>query len=342
MINNYLDHSATSYKLCETKDDTAAALIKHTHDGNLKELQKLHLLEHKFDVLDEKQNSLLHIATKKRHKLIVEFLLNIKEINPKLPNKKGLSALHIASRDGQDEIIPILLKHIDINIRGSFDFDGATPLIMAAWKGHSNTAKLLLENGADDSLPSSEGYTPLHNASNSKNIDIVYALLKSSSATINYQAKSGSTALMIAAQKGCDNIVELLLKYGANPYIVNVRGSTALICAINKGYKSTALILRKSSLELKEHASEYFSRKLLAHVFQIGGTSKLLSPPQLISRTELFIDLEGIHGTFTWPKMAKYTNRCIQMVPEPLNKIWATISDIFSDKTTPYSTPQVC
>lgn len=243
-INKSIDTSIM-YSEPTSRDAIIKILIKHTDEGNLIELEKLRSLKHEWNVLDEKDNSLLHIATEKGYKRVVEFLLSIKEVNPKLLNKEGLSAFHIAARDGHNEIVTLLLKHLNVDIRSR---DGATPLIMAAWKGHASTVKLLLENKADSRLTSEEGYTPLHNACCSKNKAAVLELLMTGNIEINYQAKSGATALMIAANNGCDDIVKLLLQYGANLHLLDLKGSTAAIHATRLGYKSTASILKKRAL----------------------------------------------------------------------------------------------
>ena len=58
---------------------------------------------------------------------------------------------------------------------------GATVLMVAAFKGHAETARALIEAGAD----------------------------------VNAKAKKGTTALMFAAKKGHTGIVELLKQAGA-------------------------------------------------------------------------------------------------------------------------------
>lgn len=311
-------------------------LIKHTRDGNLIELQKFRHLGQRWNILDEKLNSLLHIAAKKGHKLIVEFLLSIKELDPKHLNMKGLSALHIAARDGQDEIVTLLLKHIDIDSRSS---DRVTPLIIAAWKGRTSTVKLLLENKADSRLACNAGYTALINACISKNIDTVLELLKNEYTSINHQSKSGSTAFLLAARLGCDKIVACLLEHGATPNIITNSGVTANIEAIKSGSKSTLSLVKKQCPELQKYSREYCSRKLLAHIFQISGMSKLILSTELLPKKEYSLDLEGLYPAFGWSKISKYTTRYLHMNSGKSAKSWAIISDLFTSEITPNSLP---
>ena len=54
-------------------------------------------------------------------------------------------------------------------------------------------------------------------------------------ANVNMQDKEGYTALMLAAQNGHTNIVEILLSRGADPMIKNITNQTALdLCPDNR------------------------------------------------------------------------------------------------------------
>jgi ankyrin repeat protein len=77
----------------------------------------------------------------------------------------GLSALHIAARQGSVESVQALLEAgADVNQRSSGDH--ITPIIIATLNGHFDLAKTLLDRGADPNLAEDNGVTPLYAAIN--------------------------------------------------------------------------------------------------------------------------------------------------------------------------------
>jgi ankyrin repeat protein len=53
-----------------------------------------------------------------------------------------------------------------------------TPLNLAAYKGHAEVARLLLDSGADATLANDNMSTPLHSAAQSGHLDLVKLLLE--------------------------------------------------------------------------------------------------------------------------------------------------------------------
>ena len=144
------------------------------------------------------------------------------------------------------EILQLLLvRGINVNIK---DGNGMTALMTASVFGFTEAVKLLLQAGADpnieqdrpvnevfitSSLPKTNTirFTALIYASISErmNSEVVNLLLKAK-ANPNQE---NALALMIAAQYGYPDIVQQLLKYGADPNsISNIDGSTALHCIL--------------------------------------------------------------------------------------------------------------
>ncbi len=73
----------------------------------------------------------------------------------------GLSAIHLAAREGRARLVRLLLDHgVDIDHRTRAD--GTTPLLMAAINGHFDLATELLARGADPDAESGAGATPLY------------------------------------------------------------------------------------------------------------------------------------------------------------------------------------
>ena len=101
-------------------------------------------------------------------------------------------------------------------------------LITAALQGHEQCALRLIEAGADVNAKSRDGFTATMGAANSESVEILSALLEAGT-DVNawYFGGRWATALIIAVERQNTNIVDLLIKAGAD---VNVKsgGKTVL------------------------------------------------------------------------------------------------------------------
>ena len=120
------------------------------------------------------------------------------------------------------------------------DFTGQTPFLRAALSGDTATMRLLLEHGADPNLPTSAGTTPLmaaagvnwvvaqtYTESPQALIEAV-TLCLSLGADVNATNSMGLTALLGAANRGSNDIIELLVARGARLDVKDKEGRTAL------------------------------------------------------------------------------------------------------------------
>jgi ankyrin repeat protein len=97
----------------------------------------------------------------------------------------------------------------------------STPLMCACQNGHVKCANLLLKYGANVDGPTVTGCTPLFVVSLHNHIEIVKLLVKSNAQIDNVVEFDGMSPLLIATAKGHHEIVNILLNYGANPYLRN-------------------------------------------------------------------------------------------------------------------------
>ena len=77
----------------------------------------------------------------------------------------GMTALHLAARQGNQEAVDALLA-AGGNVNVTSGGDHTTPLLIATINGHFDLASSLLERGADPNLASDAGATPLYGAIN--------------------------------------------------------------------------------------------------------------------------------------------------------------------------------
>ncbi len=110
-----------------------------------------------------------------------------------LPARDGSKDIRTASRTGDVKAIQEqLAAGADINSRTPIG--NATPLVIAALHGRTAAAALLIEKGADLTIPDEEGSTPLLISSFFGHRDILKLLLEKG-AEVNAKNKDGSTPL---------------------------------------------------------------------------------------------------------------------------------------------------
>ena len=103
-----------------------------------------------------------------------------------------------------------------------------TPLANAARAGDVATVRSLIAHGADPNEAAGQNnWSPLLHAIHTAQIHSVEALLDGG-ADINRLSGNGITPLMMAAGYGYTDIVQLLLKRGANPRVADHSGFRAI------------------------------------------------------------------------------------------------------------------
>lgn len=110
------------------------------------------------------------------------------------------------------------------------DVDGHTPLHYAALTGHVGCIDLLVQEWADIEAVQSNGDTPLYSAICGRQLGAVLALLKHG-ADVNSQNWAGEspvfTAASYAGKQGAAEVVDALLRWGADPLALSTSGQTA-------------------------------------------------------------------------------------------------------------------
>lgn len=153
-------------------------------------------------------------------------------------DRVGNTLLFQAVRRDIPELVDYLIRHrARLNIRNR---NGETAVSIAAFKGNLSYVKLLVEAGADVNL---YGWPPLTYAAYNGHTQIVDYLLKRG-AQIDAKTENGSSALFFAARFGHIEVVELLLKNKADPMIVNENGDTAVDWALKSENTDIADLLR--------------------------------------------------------------------------------------------------
>ena len=149
---------------------------------------------------------------------------------------EGQTPLTLAAIEGQVEMVKFLVDRDDV-AADSRDYSGRTPLSLAAFCRHTDIVKLLLtrDDVAADSR-NSAGRTPLLYAAISGDTDIVKLLLTRDDIGLNSPDSDGRTPLLNAAFLGHTDIVKLLLT--RDDIALNARdytGHTPLLNVVSYG-----------------------------------------------------------------------------------------------------------
>jgi ankyrin repeat protein len=130
--------------------------------------------------------------------------------------------------------------------------DGWSPLHLAAFFGHTELAKGLLNRGANVDGRSSNALenTPLHAAAAGGSIRVMQLLLENGADVNARQQPGGWTALHTAAQTGNREMAELLVAHGAHLHVRADNGQTPFDLALTHGREEIVHLLEERGAEL--------------------------------------------------------------------------------------------
>lgn len=203
------------------------------------------------------------------------------------------TALHLAASRGYTDMMEkLLLFGADHEAR---DYDGSTPLMIAARSNHLGATKMLLEHGADPAQCGPNGITALHIVSRllHGNEQVAAALLDKGG-DIDAPSLEGMTPLHLASSYGAERMVSFLLDNGANKELRTYRhGSTALLVASVCGRSDAVRILLSRGADI-QHVNNYSSTALMeaATKDSLDTVSEILAVP----RCKAVLNWRNTHG----------------------------------------------
>jgi len=173
--------------------------------------------------------------------------------DPNTRDDSGYSLLHWSCQEGFIDVIELLLRFgADVNAQ---DDEGFRPLEVAINCGRTEAAARLLSSSRELELQATrDGFGYLH-ACAAAGDSTILAMLLGFPATlplINDQDQGGEgfTPLHWAAQIGDAAIVDLLLRSGADPEIVDVHGFAPLHIAVGEGRLEVASLLVRDGVDI--------------------------------------------------------------------------------------------
>lgn len=133
---------------------------------------------------------------------------------------------------------------------------GFTPLLFACMQRNHGAVKTLVAYGhADVNAPDYEGNSPLHVAAANGDYDLVKLLLKFG-ASPNQQDVDGATPLHIAAANGQTTIAALLISQGASVHILDHEGEVPLFYCVREGHQKMAQLLMRCGSDPRTSVNE--------------------------------------------------------------------------------------
>lgn len=158
--------------------------------------------------------------------------------DPNTQDPGGRQGLFMALQDGSLKVASVLIDWPKTKIEWRSAKD-ESPLMMAAFKGHTEMVRKLVARDAD---VNKTGWTPLHYAATKGHLEIMQILLDEH-AYIDAESPNKTTPLMMAAKYGTLEAVKLLLESGADPTLRNELGLTAIDFAHQANRQDAAALI---------------------------------------------------------------------------------------------------
>jgi len=224
------------------------------------------------------------LAARFGHENVVVNLLN-GGANIELKDELGNTALIVAAAENKQSILRLLIERgADVNAQSN---NGTTALMNASMYGNLNVVNLLLETGGKVDLKKVDGETALVGAVQYGHLPMIELLL-SRGADANVVTKSafneggGKTPLMFAAQHGVkgtagdwNQIIVVLLKYGANTNLTRANGDTALTIAQWNNHDTIVDTLENAGARDETHYTALSSEESLIKAAKINDQVKI-------------------------------------------------------------------
>ncbi|XP_067668390.1 putative ankyrin repeat protein RF_0381 [Haliotis asinina] len=187
-----------------------------------------------------------------RHSDVVDLLVK-ENANVTLVDDHKNTVLHYACRGGDIETVEfvISLNAVGINSKG---YKTGTPLMVAAQHGHRKVVELLLRNGANASYVDVVGDNLLIWACEGGDVETVKLVLSLNIVDVNSHGCRSKTPVIEAAQHGHRDVVEFLVKKGADVTQVDDIGENTLHWACEGGDLETVkLLLSLNIVDINSH-----------------------------------------------------------------------------------------
>eukprot|EP00468_Gymnochlora_sp_CCMP2014_P004881 CAMPEP_0167747532 /NCGR_PEP_ID=MMETSP0110_2-20121227/4336_1 /TAXON_ID=629695 /ORGANISM="Gymnochlora sp., Strain CCMP2014" /LENGTH=593 /DNA_ID=CAMNT_0007632449 /DNA_START=314 /DNA_END=2095 /DNA_ORIENTATION=+ len=250
----------------------------------------------------------MHMAALSNHYAVAEELVEAKTL-VNAQSTDGSTPLFVAAQNGNMGVLKLLLSNGADTKIATYETQ-TTPLLIAVKTYHSDIALELLSHGSDPTLPNSLNETPLRTAVfngmaefvaavKNRGFDIrpvrhllfglLYQTPNESPQMLRILLDQGAdpsvgrgdlTPLMLAAMKGWDESVKILLEYGSDARATNQNGRLALHYAAERGELSIVERLVAAGSDAEQRDQEGRSALTLAKLNKHADIVTYLSKPK--------------------------------------------------------------
>ena len=205
----------------------------------------------------------LHIASKVGSLKMAKLLLQegYANVDTLTKNDAGLSPLHLACSRGYTSLVRYFIIEAEASSELVCRRLSATPLLHACRHGQIDTVMALIQEGlASPQAVASNMRNCLHYACEGGHAELVSYLLSLHSFSQHWIEATdvcGVTPLLIAAARGHESVVQVLLKAGASATHKDNRGVNALLLACAGGHINIAKLLVQEGgvkMDMKDNA----------------------------------------------------------------------------------------
>lgn len=163
--------------------------------------------------------------------------------NVDVPNKDGWTPLHLAARNGHLEAAQVLTRFkADVGRTPGASCGRITPLMLAAQQGSCDMVQLLVDAGAQVEFQDKSGRTALSHAVLNGQTRVCAQLLRLG-CSHNRTDSQGNTLVHYAAAYGWLSCLKVLLDAGAAPHKANEAKATPILVAFLRGHMGVVDLL---------------------------------------------------------------------------------------------------
>ncbi|XP_030375768.1 ankyrin repeat and KH domain-containing protein mask isoform X4 [Scaptodrosophila lebanonensis] len=234
------------------------------------------------------------------------------EINSRTGSKLGISPLMLAAMNGHTAAVKLLLDQ-GSDINAQIETNRNTALTLACFQGRHEVVSLLLDRRANVEHRAKTGLTPLMEAASGGYIEVGRVLLdKGADVNAAPVPTSRDTALTIAADKGHQKFVELLLSRGASVEVKNKKGNSPLWLAAHGGHLSVVELLYNHNADIDSQDNRRVSCLMAA--FRKGHTKIVKWMVQYVSQFPSDQEMIRFIGTISDKELIEKCYDCMKIL----------------------------
>lgn len=197
-------------------------------------------------------NGPLHEAIGRGQYGFASFMLS-RKVSPNAKNAAGEAPLHLAVRAGWKDGAELLLSGgADPDIRDGRENASLHLDVPAAYR--KEVIDLLLKFKADPSLKDARGNTPAHVAILASYDTAIIESLIAAGGPVNAANLEGDTPMLLSMKTGRYQYAEALIRGGADIFLRNVKGESALSIAVQRGTDAVDRIVLKDNVGQRDNS----------------------------------------------------------------------------------------